>query len=284
MSGNPSTPPSGLAGIQAAFAASMRTPLVIGENSHAVQQGLYDQRLVADMASSRQLNGVDRLSVYNRQYWFRLLTLCQQELPLCRRRLGLTRFNRFCTAYLDRHPSRHPELHHLWLDLPAFCAAESGWGGDVLLEAAHLDRLHQQVFFAVDHVEFDGAALSDENLQTLLDRPLPFQAAWHRFDQRWNSVAAREMAVADRDAEGVLPAHPDPANWVIYRSRRGSPVCERLSPLQARLLDRLAAGEPLAAAIEQVAVAASVAEMNDLEQGLAAWFARWAGLGWFRAV
>ncbi|MDA3961639.1 MAG: putative DNA-binding domain-containing protein [Planctomycetota bacterium] len=278
------TPPEELRDLERCFAASIQTPLQIDADGYAYQTEHYNAATVASMCDGPMLGGTERLQVYNQQYWFRLLTIMQKEFPLTRRRLGLLSFNRMVTAYLTRYPSRHPELHHLSNDLEQFLAEDHQWNTPALRQAAHLDRLHIEIFFAIEHQDFDGASLSDENLQALLTRPLPFQSAWHRYHEDSNNVEQRRIAHAHPDDDSPLIKQRKVAHWVIYRSRRGKVVEHALDPLQDRLLAQLGNGVALGDACSELQNTCTQAELSRLGREIAVWFHDWARLGWFRAI
>jgi len=61
-----------------------------------------------------RLTSFERLEIYNRQYWFRVLGSMAEDFPGLRAILGQWRFDDMCRAYLAERPSR------------SFTAEESG--------------------------------------------------------------------------------------------------------------------------------------------------------------
>ncbi len=279
--GEPADPPA-LRAQQAGFAASITTPLHIDDDGYRYDADRYDADTVASMLPGPTLGPVDRLSNYNQQYWFRLLTIAQDELPLTRRLLGLTELNRLATAYLDAFPSEHPELHHLLDRLPRFLAGEDRFNRPLLRQAVDLDLLHQRVFFAATHEDLDAGTLAEADLAALLDRPLCFQPAFGLFAEDWPLVALRTELLAGPDSDAIVPA-PAPRKgwWAIYRTPQAGFGQERLDPVQFDLLHLLMEGRPLPAALDVLTADLPAAALDRIGQGLQGWFARWAGLGWF---
>jgi len=275
--------PDWLAELQAGFARSMRTPRILREDGYDYHSAGYDLAVRAAMVDGPVLDGLQRLQVYNQQYWFRLLTVLQGELPLTRRRMGLARFNALAMAYLDAHPSRHPGLEHLIDRLGDYLAARSDVG-PALREAAELDVYHARAFDAAEHREFDGSEIPPEAVPRLLQSPLRLQSAWYLYRETHDNVAARRRAVAEREDETPLPAQAvPPRHWVIHRDAAGQVREEPLTPVQAALLARITAGEPLAAACDALATEVGAEGQAALEAGIGGWFRRWTALGWFRA-
>ena len=283
MSKDPAAPQD-LADLQSAFAQSIMTPLRIDSDGYAYQQESYHQQAVASMEANQLFAGIDRLSIYNQQYWFRLLSLLQKEMPLTRHRLGIVEFNRMASAFLDTYPSEHPELHHLWKHMDRFMDGQHRWSTPSTVEAAKLDRIYADMFFAMDHQEFDGAALSDEQAAALLSRPLPFQSAFALFHEQWNSVRQRLTSARDDNDEIALPVSRGQGYWVIFRHATQGICEEELDSQQYHLLSNLHQGNSLTVACEELEQQLSSEALSGVVNNIQHWFARWSQLGWFRAV
>ena len=276
--------PQHLEDLQAAFAEAIMTPLRIDSDGYAYQQENYSRLAVESMTANQLFSGVDRLSIYNQQYWFRLLSLLQKEMPLTRHRLGIVEFNRMASAFLSANPSEHPELHHFWKHMDTFMQGQHQWSTPSTVEAAHLDRIYADMFFAMDHHEFDGAALSDEQAASLLSRPLPFQSAFALFADQWNSVRQRLAVRDDEDDAIALPVARAEDYWAIYRHAREGISEEPLSREQYHLLAQLHQGASLVEACDTLERSLSPEALAQVAAHIQQWFARWAQLGWFKAV
>ncbi len=77
-------------------------------------------RLDAVIRGDERLNAVERLSIYGRMYWFRLLDALAEDFPALHAVIGHSRFHALAEAYLSEHPSEHPSLRQLGRRLPAF--------------------------------------------------------------------------------------------------------------------------------------------------------------------
>jgi Putative DNA-binding domain len=67
-----------------------------------------------------RLSSFERIEIYNRQYWFRLIDTFYEDFPGLRAILGRLKFNRLAKAYLTAHPSRSFTLRNLGQSLPQF--------------------------------------------------------------------------------------------------------------------------------------------------------------------
>jgi len=73
---------------------------------------------------NEQLTAFQRLEIYNRQYWFRLLECFSEDNPGLRAVLGERKFMRLAEAYLAKFPSRSFTLRNLCSRLETFVAKE----------------------------------------------------------------------------------------------------------------------------------------------------------------
>src|ERR1700678_2362377 len=74
-----------------------------------------------------RLTSFERLEIYNRQYWFRLIDCFYDDYPGLRAVLGDRRFARLAHAYLMQHPSASFSLRNLGQFLLKFLEAQPQW-------------------------------------------------------------------------------------------------------------------------------------------------------------
>ena len=58
------------------------------------------------IAPNSQLTPFERLEIYNRQYWYRVLDALAEDFPVLRAVVGGRAFEQLSIAYLTAHPSR----------------------------------------------------------------------------------------------------------------------------------------------------------------------------------
>ncbi len=113
-----------------------------------------DEIAAAYVKPNGRLTSFERLEIYNRQYWFRVIASVSEDFPALEAVLGSTRFNALVLAYLRENPSTSFTLRDLgaklpdWLvNHPEFAAARHPLAVDVArLEWAYVEA-------------FDGASL-----------------------------------------------------------------------------------------------------------------------------
>src|SRR5271167_3703224 len=72
------------------------------------------QNIAADFIKPNdRLSSLERIEIYNRQYWFRLIDCLYDDFPGLHAVMGQTRFSKFLRAYLATHPSRSFTLRNL---------------------------------------------------------------------------------------------------------------------------------------------------------------------------
>ena len=277
----PPEPPEGLAALQEAFGEAIATPLLIGGPETLIQVDRYPEPALRAVSGHGGRSGPERLMTYNKQYWFRLLTVMQEELPLLRHLMGLTAFNQMVTDYLDAHPSRSQLLQHLSDDLEGFLAGSERWGRPAWRQAARLERHYIRAFDAAALPALDPAALPPEVAAGLLTAPLRLQPHWALFEEGWDLLSWRRRVKGDADDAIAVTLTAQPGRWAIYRS--GRVQAEALTVAQLRLLERLAAGLSLQAACDGLAEVLDPEGMAEVGAGIQSWFARWVALGWFAA-
>src|SRR5437868_5990694 len=82
-------------------------PLAGGDRRQATWTDGRDASAVAAsiIKPNDRLTSFERLEIYNRQYWFRLLDVMEEDFPGLRAVLGPAGFDRLARAYLAKYPS-----------------------------------------------------------------------------------------------------------------------------------------------------------------------------------
>jgi hypothetical protein len=242
------------------------------------------------IAPSQSQSSEDRLAIYARAYYARLLECLQAEFPVLLTALGEELFNEFAFAYLQKYPSRSYTLDHLGRDFAAYLMEtrrESGGDTDAWLDfLADLASLEWNIAEVFDGPGVEGQPLLDAN-QLLEILP-----------ERW--PAARLVAVpclrllrcdfpiddyyrALRD--GQEPGPPDPEEIFLAITRRDYVVRHyRITPPQHAILTGLLAGEPVEAAVMRGAELVSDDQFDAFAGDLRTWFSRWSADGFFMTV
>ena len=241
-----------------------------------------------------RLTSFERIEIYNKQYWFRLLDSLHEDFPGLRALLGDTRFHQMSIAYLDRHPSTSFSLRDLGQHMERFLAKNPKWTKPHQKFARDLVRLEWAHIVA-----FDGAELPPLAIDQLLEGADPatlrlyFQpyltllACDYPVDDFLISVRRREEprgeasnAVAEklpRPKKTKLPP-PQKSHIAIHRQDHGV-WYKRLDPAAYRICRALQKGATLQQAVARTTHRKKLNE--NFSATLQSWFAQWASFGWF---
>src|SRR5258705_13576150 len=108
--------------LQDVMATALFRPLTEGDR---MQPQWIDNRGTSEVAESfikpnDRLSSFERLEIYNRVYWFRVLDCLWDDYPGLRAILGERKFMRLATAYLAKDPSSSFTLRNLGERLDQF--------------------------------------------------------------------------------------------------------------------------------------------------------------------
>ena len=210
-----------LESLQREMAAAVMQPLTKDENMRSTAP---DGRPMAEVAASfiapnSRLTSFERLEIYNRQYWYRVLGALAEDFPALRALVGERRFEALSIAYLTEHPSRSFTLRNLGSKLPDWLTAHAEHAGRRHRLAVDLARMEWAFVEAFDAPERDPltqrqiAALQGESRLTL--QPclqlvaLSFPAdelvlELHKREKRQTSEAGVAHEDSGADAEGIF--------------------------------------------------------------------------------
>src|SRR5882757_6822419 len=96
-----------LLSIQRRMARAVMTPLTPAERMRpTAPDGLSLRKVAADIIKPNdRLTSFERLEIYNRQYWFRVLSAFAEDFPGLRAVVGPVAFDKLTRVYLAEHPS-----------------------------------------------------------------------------------------------------------------------------------------------------------------------------------
>ena len=247
-----------------------------------------------------RLTPFERLQIYNKQYWFRVLDCLYDDYPGLRAILGERRFDKLRLAYLKKYPSASFTLRNLGSRLERFLHEEPA------LTAPHgAMALDMARFEWAQVVAFDGEsrpALSVDDLLgrdpatlrlglqpyiTLLEMGYPlddYVLAVKARDRALRSEASNAME-ADATEPKATPARivrkPRPRKTYLAVHRHDNALYyKRLEPEAYTILAALQSGKTLARACA-LAVSRSNDPRGEWTSRIQGWFQGWTELGWF---
>jgi len=284
--------------LQREMATAVMQPLTPSEemSSHAP-----DGRSMAAVAESfiapnSRLSAFDRLEIYNRQYWFRVLGALAEDFPALQAVVGTKAFEALSIAYLAAHPSRSFSLRNLGSHLPAWLAVNPQFSSRRPALAVDVARIEWAFVEAFDSAErtpltLDQVTTLDADSRLALQPHLQLMALNYPADELVLGLHDRQKrdtseAGLKHDQDSAAPLRisglrPRPT-WLAAHRVDLSVYYRRLQREEFLTLQALRHGMPLSRALE-AGFATSRMGAARRPQQVRDWFATWAELGWICA-
>jgi hypothetical protein len=230
------------------------------------------------IAPSQALSSAERLDIYARAYYARLIECLRAEYPMLLRAIGEDLFDQFAIDFLQRYPSTSYTLSHLGTKFPQYlretrpAAGETESWPDFLIDLAELEWLYSEVFDGpgIEKVApLDAAVLqqlSNEHWSTTRLAPAPclrlvsLDYPVHTYYRRLK-----------KNEEAQPPTKRATLLAITRRDYIVRPL--ELDAAEHELLVLLVEGKCLGEAIETVA--SRCEDFEELTGKLRSWFARW---------
>jgi Putative DNA-binding domain len=243
-----------------------------------------------------RLTSFERLEIYNRQYWFRVLAALGEDFPGLRAVLGQRRFDAMARAYLIANPSRSFTLRNLGSRMESWLRTNPKWAGPNQELALDIARLEW-----ADIEAFDGKtepALRPDDLSSAAGprMKLTLQPYVRLLSFRYPvDDLLLEVRKEDEDTDfasntfqehrkrkrvrAVAKLKPAQIFLAVHRIDY-SVYFRRLDQEEFSILTALRHGKVLAAAVE-LAFRGSKILPEERPLKVQTWFQTWATLGWF---
>ena len=281
--------------IQREMAHAVMTPLTADdEMRREAPDGRPMERVAASfIAPNSKLSSFERLEIYNRQYWFRVLGALAEDFPALRSVIGSRAFDAMSVAYLNEHPNRSFTLRNLGSRLSDWLIANPHFAGRRASLAVDVVRIEWAFIEAFDGAEREPLTL--EQIATLDSAsPLGLQPHLqlveleypvddlvlnlHKNEKRQTTEAGLQHDDEDH-APAKLPALRRKPTWLAAHRVDFSVYYLRLKRGEFHTLRAIRAGRPLGEAIEAGVTTARVPAARR-PQLVRQWFTAWAELGW----
>lgn len=282
--------------IQRSMFSAVRQPLTTTESMRQRTSDGHSMRSIAEaiIKPNDRLTSFERLEIYNRQYWFRVLAALAEDFEGLRLIVGDRNFEKLSVAYLQDCPSRSFTLRNLGSHLEPWLRAHPEFISGVEDIALDMVRLEW-----ADIEAFDEAAkpvLTEADLQRLgpdpqfelqpylrlvdLGSPVDEMLLAIRRQQREVDIvsnAVGERTERRRPRKRSLP-QPEKVFLAVHRADN-SVYFKRLDADAFGILRALRDGKRLSEVVECVTRPDGTGK--EAAQNLQAWFALWSSLGWF---
>jgi len=273
--------------LQRSMAGAIMAPLGRGDHLGPCDAG-------AIIKPNGRLTSAERLEIYARSYWYRILDSLYDDFPGLRAILGPRAFDKLARAYLAEMPSQSFTLRNLGSRLAGWLETRPAYGGRNLMLALDMVRLEWA------HVEaFDGPAEKVPGPEDLLDLDprMTFRL------QPYITLLELQYAVDELHLQvsDLAEGHGEASNAVLRHKQRRTVrrfslqresiyvavhrideavYYRRLDAGEFQLLDALRLGKPVGEAIDGV-FGESTLPLEELRCKMEGWFSRWSEFGWF---
>jgi hypothetical protein len=284
-----------LATLQRAMAAAVMQPLTADET---MREHASDGRAMTEVAGSfiapnSRLSAFERLEIYNRQYWFRILGALAEDFPALRAVVGGTRFEALSIAYLTEHPSRSFTLRNLGSKLAEWLTAHPEFTGRrpaLAVDVARIEWAFVEAFDSADRtpLTLPQVAALDGASRLALQPHLRLMALNYPADNLVLSLHDREKRQSseagvrhedESEPAAKLPRLRRRPTWLAAHRVDFSVYYRRLQREEFMSLAALREGRPLGEALEEAFAASRIPETRRAGS-VQAWFKNWAELGW----
>jgi hypothetical protein len=284
--------------IQRQMARAVMTPLTPAERMRNVAPDGRSLRVVANkiIKPNDRLTSFERMEIYNRQYWFRVLSGFAEDFPGLRAVLGTRAFDKVAQAYLKDCPSQSFTMRNIgsqleaWLKKhPKFVAPRQQLALDMVrLEWAEInafDGKRETPLRPEDLAQANPAKLR-LRLQpylSLLDLKYPVDDLLLEVRKNSEEASVASNAFSERHktkrVSAVARMKPSPIFLAVHRMDE-EVYFRRLEREEFAILSSLREGKPLNAAIE-AALRKSATPADARPLLVQKWFQTWSMLGWF---
>ena len=258
----------------------MRARTMDGKSAHEIAERI--------VKPNDRLTSVERLEIYNRVYWFRLLSSLAEDYPGLRAIIGQKSFDKVLVGYLSETPSESFTLRNLgsrletWLrNHPEFAGKNQRIAIDMVrlewaVSADDLSKLGEDpVFHLQPYLRLLDLAYPVDDLLLELRRE-------HEGEEEDSDIASNVVVMESAPKpHRKLRSLPKAKKIYVAVHRQDNEVYfKRLQPEAFALLRALQQGKPLSEAIAE-SVNWTRQKVEYITVRVHDWFANWAALGWF---
>ena len=281
-----------LLALQRLMAQALYRPLTADDE---LQPRWHDGRPMAEVAAefikpNDRLTAIERLQIYARCYWYRVIDGVYSDCPALRVLLGDEKFRALTEAFLAKYPSQSYTMRNLCQRLPQFIRARPK------LTAPHTALAHALARFEwAQTVAFDAEAKPVLTPDDLADAPparlrLGLQPYLTLLALDWALddyvIALKKRDALRNDASNTIDHAPRATRrkrvplpkrgktFVVVHRYRERLFYKRVDRAGFKMLTALAAGGTLAQAVAAAGRGVKATQVRD-------WFATWMELGWF---
>ena len=243
---------------------------------------------------SWSLTAIDRLEVYNRQYWYRVLDSMLDDFPGVQAIIGAERFDALVYAYLQKYQSVNYTLRDLGYKLADFIKENTTFtepDTELAYQMAVFEWAAIEAFDKRRYPVLPPNALAASEPDSLILKLQPYVSIMesdYALDdfalklEKSNSEHDVSTAQASRNIEQTESSRPAKKHvFLVIHRLQNSVYYKRVNEEQFILLNAIQRGATLAEACEELAATLTKGKQKTLPDRLGKYFAGWMKLSWF---
>lgn len=235
---------------------------------------------------SHTLEPYERMEIYNKGYWYRLLDILIDAFPLVSRLFGAYDFNqKLAIPYLMKHPSQHWDLNFLGNRFVQYLE-ESYHEKDrkLILFSAKVDWACQESFFVEAQPALDTHLLKPEEI---LSKQIKLQPHIQLFEFPYDLISYREAFLKEEVDFWIdhdfpkLSKQKAPSSYffILFRSLQPLVEIKAIDEAEFFLLKSIQKGKTIEEALEEVEQIGGTL-YKETETKIAFWLQEWLLRKW----
>ncbi len=282
--------------LQRRMAADVARPLTVDFDMQTAAEDGSSVREIAEsyVKPNDRLSSFERLEIYNRQYWFRVIGAVSEDFAALQAVLGNKKFDSLVLAYLQENPSTSFTLRNLSAKLPQWLESHREFAGkrrQLALDVARLEWAYVESYDSASVAPLTESDLANlgENSTLHLQPHVQLLALRYPVDELVLAVhraspaadiASNAASERKKSKRIPLPAMGRAATYLAVHRFENTVYYRRLEHEAFLLLSSLQQGQTLGAAIDE---AFAKSKMGAEEQAgkIQQCFAHAAEMGWF---
>jgi hypothetical protein len=282
--------------LQRRMAADVARPLTVDFDMQTATEDGSSVREIAEsyVKPNDRLSSFERLEIYNRQYWFRVIGAVSEDFPALQAVLGNKKFDSLVLAYLRENPSTSFTLRNLSAKLPQWLESHREFAGkrrQLALDVARLEWAYVESYDSASVAPLTESDLANlgENSTLHLQPHVQLLALRYPVDELVLAVhragpaadiASNAVSERKKSKRIPLPAMGRTATYLAVHRFENTVYYRRLEREAFLLLSSLQRGKTLGAAIDE-AFAKSRMAAEEQAAKIQQCFAHAAEMGWF---
>lgn len=250
-----------------------------------------DQEAAEFVSPSPTLKPIQRMEIYNQQYWWRLLKALQDNFLFLTRLFGYHDFNQtIAVPYISAYPSDHWSLTFLGSHLPKWIEANyHGRDKQLVLDASLVDLAYIKSFLCEEHPKINVSAQDPDALMELTGQKLYWQPFVQLFQFPYEIFKCRQKFLEHDPEYWVENEFPEleyfpkeqMGHFVLYRDHHNQVNVERIGSSEYTVLEKFDTGTSIDSICEWLEKEPPDSVLQrDAQTDLGIWFQRWVALNW----